>query len=157
MAQYIEFKPVRSQDVVLPPGGTFVIANSLTVSNKAETGPLRYNLRVVECTVASIILALGMGVDRATALTFRTLEDVEKVATQRGEGGKLGDLVDAHLHAEPYGLGEVEGLMGVKLTKIFEGRPNPVRLCRIGWKSWKLLEREILSENSPLPLPLTPH
>lgn len=50
VAQHIEFKPVRSFDVVLPPGGTFVIANSLTVSNKAETGPMRYNLRVVECT-----------------------------------------------------------------------------------------------------------
>jgi N-acetylgalactosamine kinase len=34
-----------------------VIANSLTVSNKAETAA-RYNLRVVECRLAAVMLAL---------------------------------------------------------------------------------------------------
>lgn len=36
---------------------SFVIANSLIVSNKHETGPVNYNLRVVEVTLAALLLA----------------------------------------------------------------------------------------------------
>lgn len=35
VAQLVEFNPVRAEDVVLPSGLTFVVANSLAVSNKA--------------------------------------------------------------------------------------------------------------------------
>ena len=52
---------VRTSDVVLPKSATFVVANSLTVSNKAETGDGRYNLRVVECRLAAILLAIALG------------------------------------------------------------------------------------------------
>ncbi|GFR51602.1 hypothetical protein Agub_g14026 [Astrephomene gubernaculifera] len=41
VAMHVEFNPVRGVCVVLPPGATFVIANSLAVSNKAETAPKR--------------------------------------------------------------------------------------------------------------------
>ena len=37
-----------------------MVANSLTVSNKAETGEGRYNLRVVECRLAAIVIALAL-------------------------------------------------------------------------------------------------
>ena len=40
---------VRASDVVLPEGAVFVVANSLAVSNKAESATKHYNLRVVEC------------------------------------------------------------------------------------------------------------
>ncbi len=52
---------VRTRDVVLPPGATFVIAHSLAVSNKAEGATGRYNLRVVECRLAAAVLALALG------------------------------------------------------------------------------------------------
>ncbi len=55
---------VRATDVQLPPGATFVIGNSLTVSNKAETADKRYNLRVVECRLAAALLAKGLGADK---------------------------------------------------------------------------------------------
>ena len=45
---------------MLPEAATFVIANSLTVSAKAETAAERYNLRVVECRLATMMLALGL-------------------------------------------------------------------------------------------------
>lgn len=45
-------------------GATFVIANSLTVSNKQETAAGRYNLRVVECRLAADLLALGLGLSQ---------------------------------------------------------------------------------------------
>ena len=52
---------VRATDVVLPEGATFVIANSLTESNKAETAAARYNMRVVECRLAAAVLAVTLG------------------------------------------------------------------------------------------------
>lgn len=45
---------VRASDVVLPEGAVFVVANSLAVSNKAESATKHYNLRVVECRWALI-------------------------------------------------------------------------------------------------------
>ena len=52
---------MRAADVILPEGATFVIANSLTVSAKAETAAGRYNMRVVEDRLAAIVLALAFG------------------------------------------------------------------------------------------------
>lgn len=46
--------------------------------------------RMSSHTVAAIALALAMGVDRPSALAFRTLEEVERVARARGEAGDLG-------------------------------------------------------------------
>jgi N-acetylgalactosamine kinase len=54
VALLIDFNPVRATDVALPEGGTFVIANSLTESNKAETASTNYNMRVVECRLAAV-------------------------------------------------------------------------------------------------------
>ena len=59
---------VRATDVYLPESATFVVANSLAVSNKAETGEGRYNLRVVECRLAAITLALQLGKSKVRAL-----------------------------------------------------------------------------------------
>ena len=42
----------------------FVIANSLTVSNKAETAAGRYNMRVVECKLAAAVLAVTLGMSK---------------------------------------------------------------------------------------------
>lgn len=52
---------IAASDVVLPEGAVFVIANSLTVSNKAETAAGRYNMRVVECKLATAVLAVTSG------------------------------------------------------------------------------------------------
>ncbi|KKK16313.1 galactokinase [Aspergillus rambellii] len=40
---------------------TFLMAQSFVTSNKAETAPRHYNLRVAECTLASIVLAAQNG------------------------------------------------------------------------------------------------
>lgn len=55
---------IRASDVVLPEGAVFVIANSLTVSNKAETAAGRYNMRVVECRLAAAVLAITLGMPK---------------------------------------------------------------------------------------------
>lgn len=54
VAKLIDFNPIRASDVVLPSGGSFVVANSLTESKKAETASTNYNYRVVECQLAAV-------------------------------------------------------------------------------------------------------
>jgi len=54
VAKLIDFDPIRASDVVLPKTGSFVVANSLTESKKAETAATNYNNRVVECRLAAV-------------------------------------------------------------------------------------------------------
>ncbi|KAG0304006.1 galactokinase [Dissophora globulifera] len=65
-ALFIEFHPVlKATPVYFPttqPAIAFVIANTLVTSAKAETAPVRYNLRVVETRGAARVLALALGI-----------------------------------------------------------------------------------------------
>ncbi|SCW04560.1 LAFE_0H16248g1_1 [Lachancea fermentati] len=66
-ALYVEFKPeFRASPFKLPElqhsEVQFIIADTLIVSNKFETAPTNYNLRVVEVTVAANFLAARYGV-----------------------------------------------------------------------------------------------
>lgn len=55
-AKLIEFSPLRSQDVLLPKGAVFVIADSLASLNKASTSD--FNCRVVECRLAAQVMLI---------------------------------------------------------------------------------------------------
>ncbi|CAI4932708.1 BEM_HP_G0071390.mRNA.1.CDS.1 [Saccharomyces cerevisiae] len=66
-ALYVEFKPqLKATPFKFPQLKnheiSFVIANTLVVSNKFETAPTNYNLRVVEVTAAANVLAATYGV-----------------------------------------------------------------------------------------------
>ncbi len=52
---------IRTEDVPLPEGAIFVIANSLTESAKAVSADRQYNMRVVECRLATALLGLKLG------------------------------------------------------------------------------------------------
>ena len=65
---------IRASDVVLPEGAVFVIANSLTVSNKAETAAGRYNMRVVECKLAAAVLAVTLGMPKVCSTLAPALQ-----------------------------------------------------------------------------------
>ncbi|EZF11106.1 galactokinase [Trichophyton rubrum D6] len=58
---YVTFFPkFKVQHVAIPKATTditFMVAQSFVTSNKAETAPRHYNLRVAECTLAAVILA----------------------------------------------------------------------------------------------------
>ncbi|KAL5002316.1 ribosomal protein S5 domain 2-type protein [Aspergillus recurvatus] len=62
---YTQFFPNFSvQHVAIPKAAeeiTFLMAQSFVTSNKAETAPRHYNLRVAECTLASVVLAKANG------------------------------------------------------------------------------------------------
>lgn len=79
-ALHITFFPeLAIQEVKMPPSDpecTFVIANTLVVSDKKVMGPVQYNLRVVELLVAARVFARKMGLpaDERTS-TWRKLMD----------------------------------------------------------------------------------
>lgn len=59
-ALFVSFSPkLEARPVQFPPTSPelcFVIAQSFVTANKAETGPIHYNLRVVECSLAAAYL-----------------------------------------------------------------------------------------------------
>ncbi|RPA98479.1 Galactokinase [Choiromyces venosus 120613-1] len=65
-ALYISFHPTLSATpVAFPkttPELTFVIADTLVTADKHTTGPINYNLRVVECTLAAQVLAKKLNI-----------------------------------------------------------------------------------------------
>ncbi|OOQ91824.1 Galactokinase [Penicillium brasilianum] len=62
---YTQFFPqFRAQHIPIPKATdeiTFLMAQSFVTSNKAETAPRHYNLRVAEVTLAAVILAASFG------------------------------------------------------------------------------------------------
>ncbi len=61
---------VRAEDVYLPEEAVFVIANSLAESQKAVTADKCYNLRVVECRLAAMVLAIALDQDQVRTVSF---------------------------------------------------------------------------------------
>jgi len=61
-AKLVQFNPIRTQDVQIPQGYVFVVANSLTPSPKLQHKGTKYNKRVVECRFVLYILAQRLGV-----------------------------------------------------------------------------------------------
>lgn len=77
-AQLIEFNPVRASPVQLPDACYFIVANSLKVSEKAVSGVAHYNVRVVECRIASALLAKKLGATNDEIMGgYKTLKEVE--------------------------------------------------------------------------------
>ncbi|GAQ79665.1 Galactokinase [Klebsormidium nitens] len=127
VALLIDFNPVRATDVALPEGGTFVIANSLTESNKAETAAVNYNMRVVECRLAAMVLGLRLGLPKQEVYAINTLGEIEDMLSAAAPGlGGEGPLpaVEAHLKPEPYVAEELEELLGEKLETIMKSSPT---------------------------------
>jgi len=58
VARHIEFNPLRSYPVKIPDDVVIVVANSMSVAEKAQDTLRYFNKRVVECMLASKVLAL---------------------------------------------------------------------------------------------------
>ena len=119
-AKLVHFDPVRVEDVALPSGAAFVIANSLAVSKKAETADARYNLRVVECRLAAAALGVALGLEPGEAVKRTTLKQVEPLAAEKF-GGPKGSVADA-------GVAAAEELLQPKKKEGGEGGDSAVGL-----------------------------
>lgn len=97
-AKHIEFNPLSASTVALPEGGTFVIANSLTPSEKAVTASKYFNKRVVECKIAAALLGKGLGLEGWQGMS--TLKAVQEAAGK--STAEMVEYVAANLQEEPY-------------------------------------------------------
>lgn len=99
-AKLISFSPLTSEDVQLPEGAVFVIANSLEEMNKAATQD--FNQRVIECRLVCQVLAKRMRLDWKK---IRTLIDLQQIV---GLGIRhLRALAMETLHDKPYTKDEI--------------------------------------------------
>ncbi|KAK3098589.1 hypothetical protein FSP39_021040 [Pinctada imbricata] len=110
-AKLIEFNPLRATDVVLPDGAVFVISNSCVESNKAAAS--HFNIRVVECRLATQILAKSKGLNWRD---YKRLADVQKALKLTLEEAL--EVVKEVLHEEPYTKEEVAQILGVSKEEL---------------------------------------
>uniref|UniRef100_A0A182MSJ3 GHMP kinase C-terminal domain-containing protein n=1 Tax=Anopheles culicifacies TaxID=139723 RepID=A0A182MSJ3_9DIPT len=90
-AQLIEWNPLRATPIQLPANGVFVIANSLSEANKAATSD--FNQRVVECRLASRLLAKQMKLNWRELSRFADLQKALGYSLEQMETLVLGNLV----------------------------------------------------------------
>ncbi|XP_006782709.1 N-acetylgalactosamine kinase isoform X2 [Neolamprologus brichardi] len=105
-AKLIEFQPLRATDVKLPDGAVFVISNCCVEMNKAASS--HYNIRVVECRIATKMLAQARGVDSSRLLKLAHVQMELKASLE-----EMLALVDEVLHPEPYSREEICKVLGI--------------------------------------------
>ncbi|XP_013876979.1 N-acetylgalactosamine kinase [Austrofundulus limnaeus] len=99
-AKLIEFQPLRATDVKLPEGAVFVISNCCVEMNKAASS--HYNIRVVECRIATKMLAQARGLDPSGLLKLVQVQTELEASLE-----EMLALVDEVLHPEPYDREEI--------------------------------------------------
>lgn len=99
-AKLIEFQPLKATDVKLPEGVVFVISNCCKEMNKAASS--HYNIRVVECRIATKMLAQARGLDSSRLLKLAQVQTELKASLE-----EMLTLVDEVLHPEPYSREEI--------------------------------------------------
>ncbi|XP_042352145.1 N-acetylgalactosamine kinase [Plectropomus leopardus] len=105
-AKLIEFQPLRATDVQLPGGAVFVISNCCVEMNKAASS--HFNIRVVECRIATKMLARAQGLDASRLLKLVQVQTELKASLE-----EMLALVDEVLHPEPYSREEICKALGV--------------------------------------------
>lgn len=99
-AKLIEFQPLRASDVKLPGGAVFVISNSCVEMNKAASS--HFNIRVVECRIATKMLAKAKSLDSSKLLKLGQVQTELKASLE-----EMLTLVNTVLHTEPYSCDEI--------------------------------------------------
>ncbi|XP_063782097.1 N-acetylgalactosamine kinase [Pseudophryne corroboree] len=110
-AKLIEFSPLRATDVKLPTGAVFVIANSCVEMNKAATA--NFNIRVVECRLATKVLAKSKGLDWKNLVKLGDLQNRLSVSLE-----DILEVVEEILHPEPYTREEICESLGISLEEL---------------------------------------
>ncbi|XP_057693054.1 N-acetylgalactosamine kinase isoform X1 [Corythoichthys intestinalis] len=99
-AKLIEFEPLRAIDVQLPAGAVFVISNCCLEMNKAASS--HFNIRVVECRIATKMLGQAKGLNQKGLLKLAQVQTELKASLE-----EMLLLVDEVLHPEPYSREEI--------------------------------------------------
>ncbi|XP_070406439.1 N-acetylgalactosamine kinase-like [Nothobranchius furzeri] len=111
-AKLIEFQPLRATDVQLPEGAVFVISNCCVEMNKAASS--HYNIRVVECRIATKMLARARGLDPSGLSKLAQVQTELKASLE-----EMLALVQEVLDPEPYSREEVCKVLCVTPEQFF--------------------------------------
>ncbi|KAL4228022.1 N-acetylgalactosamine kinase [Mactra antiquata] len=106
MAKKIDFNPLRQTNVALPDGVSFVISNCCVEKNKAASSD--FNTRVVECRLASQVLAKMKGFEWREMKRLADLQTKLNVGLQEME-----NVVKECLHESQYTKAEICDVLGV--------------------------------------------
>ncbi|XP_061138785.1 N-acetylgalactosamine kinase [Syngnathus typhle] len=105
-AKLIEFGPLRTTDVPLPDSAVFVISNSCVEMNKAASS--HYNSRVVDCRIATKLLAQAKGLNQKEFLKLAQVPTEINASLE-----EMLALVEEVLHPEPYSRDEICKILGI--------------------------------------------
>ncbi|KAG9768131.1 Galactokinase, partial [Aureobasidium melanogenum] len=122
---FAEHVPVPVSD----PEITFLIAQSFITSDKAVTAPIHYNLRVVECTLATVVLAklhdIALNPDSSSlGFCLRNLqEEIMKKQGRRDEPfdvqvDAMIDIIKSMLDKESYTRDDIAGILGISVDAL---------------------------------------
>ncbi|XP_026462156.1 N-acetylgalactosamine kinase-like [Ctenocephalides felis] len=117
-ASYIEFNPLTAQAVELPNEATFVIAHSLHEANKAANQ--NYNIRVIECQLASKIIAKHQNLSWKEIQTPKQLQDALKIDLPQ-----MITLCDQILTKEIYSREDICELLEISQKSFLENLLTP--------------------------------
>ena len=107
----IDFFPLRTELVPLRKELTFVVCNSLIRAPKSESVRYAYNRRVVECRLATALLARG--VEQTTGKTAKAARLADLSSAQLGlTHSELAEIARQTINEKPLSLNTVAGLLG---------------------------------------------
>ncbi|KIW10610.1 galactokinase [Exophiala spinifera] len=120
-----EHVPVPVSD----PEVTFLIAQSFVTSDKAVTAPIHYNLRVVEVTLATVVLAKMHDIalnpdDSSLGFCLRNFqEEIMKKEGRRDEPmadqiKSVIDIINTKLDKDSYTLDDIARILGISVSQL---------------------------------------
>lgn len=106
-AMFIDFDPVTATPVPLPDSAVFVVANSSVPANKIVS---QYNVRVLECRFAALVIAKAQAV-----LNWPQMTSLLKLQEALGlDLTAMAQLARTVLHPEPYTVAELETILEMR-------------------------------------------
>lgn len=123
-AKKIDFDPLRSADVHLPPHVSFVVASSMVESNKYATLGSGYNMRVVECRLGAVLLAKKLGIATWRTAVRKLIHVQQLHPNSNASLEELLENVKKHLlkssgdENEAYSLNEISNELGIEVDQV---------------------------------------
>jgi galactokinase len=116
----VEHVPIPTADEEI----VFLVAQSFITSNKAETGPRHYNLRVAECTLAAVVLAKQHGIvlekdNSSLGYSLRNFQE-ELMRKQGRLQDPLEEQLDSVIQTTKELLSQEQGYTREEMAKILE-------------------------------------
>jgi len=120
-----EHVPVPSSD----PEVTFLVAQSFVTSDKAVTAPKHYNLRVVECTLATVVLAKLLEItlnpdDSSLSFCLRNLQEEvmkeqgKREAPMESQVDTMIDTIKSKLGKDSYTREDIAHILGISVDNL---------------------------------------